>query len=194
MSLFYIKINNSGYKISIVLKFKGLNPGGGDNPSANQRPMLTASNSTASGPAEAPKKGGDTDRSAVSSKVAKNDQSPPDNSTEPSASAKTDSSPPGNLTDRSTSSKSDQPSDTTLKEEVASSTDSGRASPSQVTSSGTLSRASSETSGAILSREDSEETITLGSGNSSRRESSSGVVTPGSAVTEGNVSYFVNTD
>ena len=156
--------------------FSDPNSGGDDanNPAANKRPVLSTSSSTASGPAEGSKRGGDTDRSAVSSASSKTD--------------KNDQSPPGNLTDRS---KSNEASDTTTmqKEESASATDSGRASPSPETNSGTLSRASSETSSVTLSREESEDAVTLTSGNSSRRQSndqsSSGVFSPITAGTDG---------
>lgn len=93
----------------------------------------------------------------------------------------------GGDTDRSESGKGDSQNDigTTWKEEVVSCTDSGRTSPLQGTTPGTQSRRSSRTS-ATLSRQESED---LASSNSSRRQSSSGVFSPVSTVTDGQSSH-----
>jgi hypothetical protein len=66
--------------------------------------------------------------------------------------------------------------------------DSGRASPSQGTSSGTLSRRSSTT--CTLSRQESDDTGFTASGASSRRQSSSGIFSPVSTMTDGNLIDF----
>jgi hypothetical protein len=73
-----------------------------------------------------------------------------------------------------------------LKEEEMSHPDSGRASPSQGTASGTLSRRSSTT----LSRQESDDTGFTASGASSRRQSSSGIFSPVSTMTDGNLIDF----
>ncbi|XP_046458040.1 NACHT and WD repeat domain-containing protein 2-like isoform X2 [Daphnia pulex] len=136
-------------------------------PTDNRR---RGSNINGSGEGSNTKKGGETDRSNIN------------------GSGEGSNNKKGSETDRSeSSSKTDSHNDATnfLKEEEMSRPDSGRASPSQGTASGTLSRRSSTT----LSRQESDDTGFTASGASSRRQSSSGIFSPVSTMTDGRSSH-----